>query len=216
MKKAQQEQNETYGGGGGVAPSQIHGGKFRLRNFAEPHVLIGSRPCQSPQCALLVCEQFAENPEFHVGNFAVNLKREISHAKLKCHEIPPPLYVCSAASDKRPVTHSHDSGHPHAAAKGGAGGGGGGGCMKSGGRSSAVPLGRAAVCLSTPGHRNTPPPPNHHSTAAFEGGEACHTPLVRGGTHKTPAKVMSPHPTVKAERCAAEGTGGGGGRAGMY
>ena len=42
-------------------------------------------------CVLLVCEKFMENPEFRVGNFAVNLKREISHVKLKCHEIfhPP-------------------------------------------------------------------------------------------------------------------------------
>ena len=47
-------------------------------------------PRQFPQCALLVCEKFAENPEFRVGNFAVNLKREISHANLKCHENPPP------------------------------------------------------------------------------------------------------------------------------
>ena len=36
---------------------------------------------QSPQRIPLVCEKFAENPEFHVGNFAVNLKREISHTK---------------------------------------------------------------------------------------------------------------------------------------
>ena len=36
----------------------------------------------------------AEGPEFRLGNFAVNLKREISHATLKCHQIPPPpLYV---------------------------------------------------------------------------------------------------------------------------
>ena len=39
-----------------------------------------------PQCVL--CAKFGENPEFRVGNFAVNLKREISHAKLKCHETP--------------------------------------------------------------------------------------------------------------------------------
>ena len=41
---------------------------------------------------LLVCEKFAQIPEFRVGNFAVNLKCEISHAKLKCHD-PPPLYM---------------------------------------------------------------------------------------------------------------------------
>ena len=33
------------------------------------------------------------NTEFRVGNFAVDLNREISHAKLKCHEIPPPYFV---------------------------------------------------------------------------------------------------------------------------
>ena len=42
-------------------------------------------------CVLVVYEKFAENPEFRVGNFAVNLKRQISHAKLKCHETPPPI-----------------------------------------------------------------------------------------------------------------------------
>ena len=47
-------------------------------------------PRQSSQCVLLVYQNVAENPEFRVGNFAGNLKREISHAKLKCHETPPP------------------------------------------------------------------------------------------------------------------------------
>ena len=63
---------------------------FAVGNFAEPPGLSGSCPHQSPQCVLLVCEKLAENPEFRMGNFAVNLKREISHAKLKCHENPPP------------------------------------------------------------------------------------------------------------------------------
>ena len=52
-----------------------------------------SPPRQSPQCVLcvlVVYEKFAEDPEFRAGNFAGNLKREISHAKLKCHETPPP------------------------------------------------------------------------------------------------------------------------------
>jgi hypothetical protein len=72
-------------------PSQIRGRKFRCGKFrGAPWVLCGT-PRQSPQCVLLVCEKFAENPEFRVGNFAVNLKREVSHAKLKCHEHPPPL-----------------------------------------------------------------------------------------------------------------------------
>ena len=78
---------EVYykGGGGGFAPSQIRGGKFRGALW----ILCGS-PRQSPQCVLLVCEKFAENPEFRVGSFVVNLKRSISHANLKRHEIPPP------------------------------------------------------------------------------------------------------------------------------
>ena len=37
---------------------------FAVGNFAEPHELSGS----CPQCVLLVCEKFAENPEFRVGN----------------------------------------------------------------------------------------------------------------------------------------------------
>ena len=68
----------TYKGEGDIAPSQIRGGNFRCG------------PRQSPQCVLLVYKKFAENPEFRLGNFAVNLKREISNAKLKCHENPPP------------------------------------------------------------------------------------------------------------------------------
>ena len=77
------------GGGEGFAPSQIHGGKFRCGKFrGAPWILCGT-PRQSPECVLLVCKKFAENPEFCVGNFAVNLKREISYAKLKCHN--PPL-----------------------------------------------------------------------------------------------------------------------------
>ena len=52
---------------------------------------------QRPQCVLRVCEKFAENPEFRVGTFAVNLKREIFHAKLKCHKITlPPCTFCRA------------------------------------------------------------------------------------------------------------------------
>ena len=69
---------------------------FAVENFVEPPGLSGSCPRQSPQCALLVCEKFMENPEFRVGNFAVNLKREISHANLKCHETPPPCIALLA------------------------------------------------------------------------------------------------------------------------
>ena len=43
-----------------------------------------------------MCEKFAKDPEFGVGNFAVHLKREISHAKFKCHETPPPLHYARA------------------------------------------------------------------------------------------------------------------------
>ena len=73
-------------GGGGFAPSQIRGGIFR----GPPWTLCGT-PRQSPQCVLPVREKLAENPEFRVGNVAVNLKREIPHAKLKCHD-PPPVF----------------------------------------------------------------------------------------------------------------------------
>ena len=52
----------------------------------SPWILCGT-PHQSPQCVLVVCEKFAENPEFRVGNFAINLKRQISHTNLKCHAI---------------------------------------------------------------------------------------------------------------------------------
>ena len=65
-------------------------GKFRCRKFRGAPWSQSLTPRQSPQCVLLVCEKFAENTEFRVGNFAVNVKREISRAKLKCHEIPPP------------------------------------------------------------------------------------------------------------------------------
>ena len=70
----------------GIAPTQIRDGKFR----GAPWILCGTAG-RSPQCVPLVCKKFAENTEFRVGNFAVNLKREISHAELKCHEIHPPL-----------------------------------------------------------------------------------------------------------------------------
>ena len=75
------------GGGGDFAPSQIRGGKFRCGKFrGAPWILCGA-PRQSPQCVLPVCQKFAENPEFRVGNFAVNLKREI-----KVPRNPPPLH----------------------------------------------------------------------------------------------------------------------------
>ena len=76
-------------GGGGFAPNQTYGGKFRCGKLRAAPWVECITPRQSPQCVLLVCEKFAENPEFRVGNFA-NLKREISNAKLKCHENPPP------------------------------------------------------------------------------------------------------------------------------
>ena len=58
-------------------------------------------PRQSPQCVLLVCEKFAENPEFRVGNVAVHLKREISNTKLKCHDTPPRIFKTGVPLTKR-------------------------------------------------------------------------------------------------------------------
>ena len=52
-------------GGGGGAPSHIRGGKFRGAPWIDTLN-------QSPQCAPLVCEKFAVNPEFRSGDFAVN------------------------------------------------------------------------------------------------------------------------------------------------
>ena len=53
-----------YRGGRDFAPRQIRGGKFRCGKFpGAPWILCGT-PRQSPQCVLLVCEKFAENPEF--------------------------------------------------------------------------------------------------------------------------------------------------------
>ena len=77
----------TGEGGGRI----LHQVKFAVVDFAvgAPWVEWIPPPAES-QCVPLVCEKFAENPEFRVGNFAVNLKREISHAKLKCHETPAP------------------------------------------------------------------------------------------------------------------------------
>ena len=105
----------TYrrGGGGGVdsVPSQIRGGKFRCGKFRGAPWIWCITPRQSPQSAPLVCEKFAENPEFCVGNFAVNLKREISHAKLKCHDIPPPPPPCTRVCRPRSTMPGGDAGH---------------------------------------------------------------------------------------------------------
>ena len=41
-----------------------------------------------------MCEKFAENPGFRVGNFAVNLERVISHVKKQRHEtFPSPVQL---------------------------------------------------------------------------------------------------------------------------
>ena len=79
---------DSMGGGGGFVPSQSPGGKFRCGKFHGAPWSQSLTPRQIPQCVPLVCENFAEDPALRVGNFAVNLKREISHAKLKCHEPP--------------------------------------------------------------------------------------------------------------------------------
>ena len=72
--------------------------KLAVVNFALVECIITR---QSPQCVPLVYEKFAENPEFCVENFAVNLKRELFHAKLKCHENPP-LYLFFVLHQGRP------------------------------------------------------------------------------------------------------------------
>ena len=72
--------------------------KTRKRRLVSASTFIGCTETwrrNSPQCILLVCEKFAENPEFHVGNSAVNLKRGISRTKLNGHETPP-LPRCTA------------------------------------------------------------------------------------------------------------------------
>ena len=74
---------------------------FAVRNFAEPPWILSGTPCESPQCVPLVCEKFVENPEFRGGNFAVNLKHEISHAKLKCATNPPPPLCSTLGSSSR-------------------------------------------------------------------------------------------------------------------
>ena len=98
---------EPQGGGGDVTPSQIRGGKFR----GAPWILCGA-PNVYRTCVPLVCEKFVENPESRVGNFAVNLKREISHAKLKCHQIPPPPTL-SPPGDVRCAGHRGASTRQH-------------------------------------------------------------------------------------------------------
>ena len=59
--------------------------------------------CQSPRCAPLVCEKFAENPEFCVGNFAVSLKREIKGPRPPpppCTRTLPPLVQATVNDQK--------------------------------------------------------------------------------------------------------------------
>ena len=46
-----------------------------------------------PRWGLATGANFAEAPGFCVGNFAANLKREISHTKMTAPEIPPP-HIC--------------------------------------------------------------------------------------------------------------------------
>ena len=78
-----------YRGGGGFVRSQIRGGKFRCgKSRGAPWIECITPPPPRPESTVCIaeCEKFAENPEQRVGNFAVNLKCEISHAKLKCHE----------------------------------------------------------------------------------------------------------------------------------
>ena len=95
-------------------------------NFAEPPRILCGTPRQSPQCVPLVCQKFAENPEFRVGNFAVNLKRETSHAKLKGHENPPlalaKIAVLQCVAAAKVASHSFGTGHCLRNPPGGGGG----------------------------------------------------------------------------------------------
>ena len=63
---------------------------FAVGNFAEPPGFCVVPPARVPSVHRWCARNSRRTPEFRVGNFAVNLKREISHAKLKCHEIPLP------------------------------------------------------------------------------------------------------------------------------
>ena len=76
--------------GGGVAPSQFRGGRFRCPKFCGAPWILCITPHRSPEYLLLVCGKVAETPRFRVGNFAANLKRKISHVKLKCRKPPAP------------------------------------------------------------------------------------------------------------------------------
>ena len=78
-------------GGGGVS-RQV---KFAVVNFAVGNFVEPPGFCVVPPARVhnlyCWCARNSRSPEFCVGNFAVSLKREISHAKVECHEIPPPL-----------------------------------------------------------------------------------------------------------------------------
>ena len=75
-----------------------------MGNFAAP-------PRQRPQCVPLVCEKFAENPEFRGGNFAANLKREISDTKSKCHDNPPARPAARGTGNATPEARSLGNHH---------------------------------------------------------------------------------------------------------
>ena len=77
------------GGGGFRAKSNLRWEISLWEISRSPWILCGN-PRLSPQCVRPACEKFAEDPEFCVRNFAVNLESEISCAKVKCHENPPP------------------------------------------------------------------------------------------------------------------------------
>ena len=96
-------------GGGGIS----HQVTFAAVKFRGAPWMLCITPRQSPQCVLPVCEKFAENPEPRVGNFAVDLNREISHVKFKCHK-PPPLCTLQPAPTgpllRRPCPHGVSGG----------------------------------------------------------------------------------------------------------
>ena len=93
---------DTYGGGGGGgAGIRLWWGgggisrqvtfavvSFAVKNFAEPLDFVWYPPPESTMCTAGVRE-LRGAPGFCVGNVAVTLNCEISHAKSKSHENPP-------------------------------------------------------------------------------------------------------------------------------
>ena len=78
-----------YRGGGISRQVKFAVVNFTEGNFAEPPGFCVVPPARVHNVYCL-CKKFAENPEFRVGNFAVNLKRENFPRKIKVPRNPPP------------------------------------------------------------------------------------------------------------------------------